>query len=169
VASEAGVESGFEVETMKPSSTKYKLSEPNNASSVRKRGRPRKASKTDDKDRDYWFGEVFIHYGWAWGTELVEVEPGEGETRRWDVLPLCLGREENIVPILKGEVQIPEDMHPRRKALLASILEVNINGRFEAGSRAFSVQRGSHARALRHGKGNVRRLKARERLSLRKA
>jgi len=107
-------------------------------STIRKRGRPRKSDRTESSEvqRSYWLGEVFFLDGWAWATELVEVEPEGGESRRWDSVPLCLGREEDVLPILKGRNEIPADMHPRRRALLESILEGNEYGRAEATTRA---------------------------------
>jgi len=133
------------------------------------KGRPRKASqRSEDKRRSYWLGEVFIDQGWGWGTELIETEPVDGR-RCWQALPLCLGREDDIVPILRGQRQIPDDMHQRRRALLESILEVNKRGGAEVAPGATGLQRGSHARAIRSRQRNARRLKAREGLSFRKA
>ena len=136
----------------------------------KQRGRPRKSSQDSGSEgRSYWLGEVFIDQGWAWATEVVEVEPGDGENRGWDAVPLCLGREEDILPILKGRKDIPDNMHPRRKALLESILEVNKHGGVEVAPGATGLQRGSHARATRSRQRDTRRLKAREGLSFRKA
>ena len=93
-----------------------------------RKGRPRRSGQDPrGEGRSYWLGEVFIDQGWTWSTELVEVDPVD-DRRRWQALPLCLGREDDIVPILKGHEQMPEDMHPRRGALLLSILEVNKYG-----------------------------------------
>jgi len=133
---------------------------------VLRRGRPRKADRANDEGRSYWFGEVFFDQGWAWGTELVEMDSTEG-MRRWQAFPICLGREETILPVVRGEKAIPDDMHERRKAVLKSILEVNDNGRVN--SRATGLQRGGNTRAIRYRQKDTRRLKARERLSLRKA
>lgn len=71
---------------------------------VKKRGRSRKdgsSRSSATRNRSYWLGEVFVDQGWVWGTELVEVDPLHGK-RRWEAGPLCLGREDDIVPILKG-------------------------------------------------------------------
>jgi hypothetical protein len=140
-----------------------------NALVVRKRGRPKKANQPDDKSRSCWFGEVFINDGWAWGTELVGVKPGKDETERWEAIPLCLGKEEDIVPVLKVQAQIPDDIHPRRRALLESILEVNGRGGIETNSRTAYIQRRSRPRTARHKQKDTRRLKARQGLSFRKA
>lgn len=135
----------------------------------RRRGRPKKAKQPDDKGRSYWFDEVFINDGWAWGTELVEIKPGKGEARRWEALPLCLGSEDEIVPVLKVQAQIPDDIHPRRRALLESILEVCKRGGVETNSRTTGLQRRSRPRTTRHRQKDARRLKARQGLSFRKA
>jgi hypothetical protein len=90
---------------------------------------------------EYWFDGVCIHDGWAWATEIVEVEPVDGR-RRWDTFPLCLGKDTEILPILKGDAPIPEDMHRRRRAVLELILGDNGNGRNEAAARAPRLQRG---------------------------
>ncbi len=159
----------IEVETMKTRSNENTLPYLQNAMVVRKRGRPKKANQPDDKGRSYWFDEVFINDGCVWGTELVEVKPNKGEARRWDALPLCLGREDDIVPTLKGDAQIPEDMHPRRRALLESMLEVYKRGGVETDSRTTGLQRRGHPRTTRHRQKDTRRLKARQGLSFRKA
>ena len=40
-----------------------------------RRGRPKKHGPSSKcEPRSYWFGEVFIDQGWAWGTELTEVD-----------------------------------------------------------------------------------------------
>jgi hypothetical protein len=73
--------------------------------------------------KSYWHGEVYIdEYGWAWGTEVSEMGPVGGK-KCWKTWPLCLGTASDVVPILKGNEPIPEEMHPRRKALLELILE----------------------------------------------
>jgi len=73
-----------------------------------RRGRPRKYSRQDSRgdSGSYWFGEVFVDQGWTWSTELIEVDPVDGK-RCWQALPLCLGREDDIIPILKGDRHIP--------------------------------------------------------------
>ena len=139
-------------------------------STIRKRGRPRKSghAESSEAQRSYWVGEVFFDQGWAWGTELVEVEPIDSR-RCWQVYPLCLGKEDEIVSILRGYKQIPDDMHPRRRALLASILEANEYGGVEVTPGATHLQRSGYAQAAGHRQKDARRLKAREGLSLLKA
>lgn len=134
-----------------------------------RRGRSRKSNdKSGDRGRSYWLGEVFVDQGWAWSTQLVEAKPVEGERRCWQAIPLCLGREDDIVPILKGERPIPDDMHPRRRFTLQQILEVNGHGRVEGALGATRVLRGGHARTLRNRQTHLRRLKTRAGLALRK-
>lgn len=133
------------------------------------RGRPKKRGPGSEYEpRSYWFGELFIDQGWTWGTEFVEVEPADGRSC-WQARPLCLGREDDIVPILKGQKPLPADLHPRQRALLASILEADEHGELEVIPRATRIQRSGYARAIRHRQKDARRLKAREGLSLRKA
>jgi len=80
-----------------------------------------------------------------------------------------LGKKDDIVPILKGQRPVPDDMHPKRRFLLQQIPEANEHGGVEANAGATSLQRGSHVRALGHRQRNLRRLKAREGFSLRQA
>lgn len=133
-----------------------------------RRGRPKKSGQDSRrKGRAYWFGEVSIDQGWAWLTELVGKETVDGN-QYWEAFPLCLGREDDIVPVLKDDGQIPEGMHPRQRALLESILETR-NGRIEGTPGEFGLQRRGNGRALRYRQKDIRRLKARESLSLREA
>ena len=72
-----------------------------------KRGRPRKDEARKSSGvlgRSYWTEDVqvFFNDGWAWGTELVEKEPRPPAIRCWECWPICLGREQDILPILKG-------------------------------------------------------------------
>lgn len=116
----------------------------------------------------FWFDGVFIDQGWCWGTELVEIEPVDGK-RRWNTFPICLGREHDIVPILKGDMDIPECMHPRRRAVLELILGDRNDGRDTLTSGASGLQRGRPIKSLRHRQKDIGRLATRERLSLRRA
>lgn len=138
----------------------------------KKRGRPRKdigSESPEMRGRTYWLGEVFFNDGWAWGTELAEKEPTPPAVKCWGCPPICLGREKDILPILKGERPVPQEMHPRRRAVLEKILEETQDGGIKTASGASGLQRGGNAGALRHRKRDARRLKAREGLSRRKA
>lgn len=140
-----------------------------NAANSSKRGRPRKNGKDSrGESYSYWLGEVFIDQGWAWSTELVETQPVDGG-KRWQAHPICLGTEDDVVPILKGDKQIPDDLNPRRRAILESMVEVNQHGRAEGALRASRLQRRGYARAFRHRQKDARRLKAREGLAFHKA
>lgn len=138
----------------------------------KKRGRPRKnigSESPEMRGRSYWLGEVFIDQGWAWGNDFVEKEPRAPLVRCRGTLPLCLGKEDDVIPILKGNEPIPEDIHPRRRAVLEKILEETQDGGIKTASGASGLQRGGNAGALRHRKRDARRVKAREGLSHRKA
>ena len=75
-------------------------------------------------DSMYYEGEeVCFHGGRAWAVELVEIEPMPDGKRRWDARALCLGKEADILPILRGKAPVPDNMHARRKAVLEGILE----------------------------------------------
>ena len=137
------------------------------------RGRPRKdkaSQGSEARSRSYWSedGQVFFNDGQAWATELVEADTTESR-KHSAVFPLYLGREEEILAILRGEKAIPKDIHHRRRAVLNSILEVSQIGRAEVANGAFGLQRGGHARATGHRQKDIRRLKAREGLPGRKA
>ena len=100
----------------------FPTAEPNG----KKRGRPRKADGdhgSEGRSHAYWSenGQFYFLGGWAWATELVETEPIDGGSR-WKAVPLCLGKEEHIAPILKGDKPIPEGMHFRRRAAVEEIL-----------------------------------------------
>lgn len=71
----------------------------------------------------YWIGEVFFNGGKAWATDLVEMQDTPDGRKQWDAKPICLGREADILPILKQGKSIPADMDERRKAVLEGIIE----------------------------------------------
>jgi len=84
-------------------------------------GRPKRYGKdARAESRSYWLNDVFIDQGWSWSTELVEGESVDGR-RCWRALPICLEKEDDVVPILTGHKQIPNDIHPRRRAVLESM------------------------------------------------
>ena len=140
-----------------------------------RRGRPRKLNSEQSdvpETRPRWSedGKVFFLDGWVWVTELVEKAPEPSAIRSWEGRPICLGREGIIIPILKGESPIPENMYPRCIVILEKILEdIDTNGRYEANPRAIGLQRRRLDRTLRHRQKDTRRLKAREGLSSRQA
>ena len=75
---------------------------PENVTGHIKRGRPKKTHlEPNHASSAYWLDEVFIDHGWAWATDLIETKPVDGR-RCWQALPLSLGREDDVVPILKG-------------------------------------------------------------------
>lgn len=113
----------------------------------------------------YWVNGVCIHHGFCWASELIEVESKGDELKRWDVRPICLGSESDILPVLKGKKPIPDDMCPRKRALLEQILEVE--DEFATGAR--SIPGGRPARSARAPKRSPRRAKTQQRLSLRQS
>ena len=133
-----------------------------------KRGLPGKCSQdAQDQPRSYWLGEVFLDQGWAWTLDLVDVQPEENEVRRRRVIPICLGMEEEVKPVLKGYSPIPDKMGPRHRTILARLLEAHDNGAVESTAGAYGIQRGSNARTTGNRQRHPRRLKARKGLSLR--
>lgn len=132
-----------------------------------KRGLPRKCSQdAQDQPRSYWLGEVFLDQGWVWTLALIEVQPGENESKRWQVVPVCLGMEEEVMPVLKGLSPIPDKFGPRCKTILARLLEAHDNGTVGSSAGAYSKRRGN-ARTTRDRQRYPRRLKARKGLSFR--
>ena len=120
---------------------------------------------SDKKTRDYWVGEVYIQEGWAQATELVERKTAGGE-KVFDVMPIRLGRAEDILPILQGKQRIPDDMHPRRRAVLESILEREGIGHGDTVPKRSSIQRRRHTRTFRYRERHARYATFGKRLSI---
>ena len=57
----------------------------------------------------------------------METESVEGR-KCWQALPLCLERENDVILVLKGNGHIPQNMHPRRRVPLKTILEASQDG-----------------------------------------
>lgn len=106
--------------------------------------------------------------GWAWANEFVEMEAKPPAVRCWDVRSICLGRKDDIIPILKGEKPILEDMSPRQIAVLEKILEVNGHGR-ELDTRAGGLERNRTVGVIRNRPKNARLSKGRKRVPRSKA
>ena len=102
-------------------------------------------------DSMYYEGEVCLHSGRAWAIELVEIEPTPDGRRRWDARALCLGKEGDILPILRGKAPIPEGIHPRRKAVLRGILERGQNERADREATNTKVKSTRGQRSVRSG------------------
>jgi len=95
-----------------------------NAAGGAKRGRPKKKDTGPNHiGHSYWVGDVFIVHGWCWTTDLVEVATDDGG-KYWEAVPLCLGSEGDILPVLRGQKPVPVDIHPRRRVALLEILGV---------------------------------------------
>lgn len=129
---------------------------------------------TEEKTPEYepitWSEDNMVMFldGWAWAEELIEKEAKPPAVRRWEVVPICLGREDDIRAILKGDKPIPDDMSPRRIAVIKKILEVTGYGR-ELDTGAGTVERSRAARAFRHRSKNARLSQDRKRIPRGKA
>ena len=66
---------------------------------------------------NYWIGEVEVDQGRCWTTVLVDTPDGKVVTTA-----LCLGKEQDIVPILKRKSPIPDNLNPKIMAVLMDIL-----------------------------------------------
>ena len=129
---------------------------------------------TEEKTREYepvtWSEDNMVMFldGWAWANELVEIEAKPPAVRCWDVRGICLGRKDDIIPILKGEKPIPEDMSPRKVAVIKKILEVNGHGR-ELDTGASGLERSRPARLIGNRSKNTRLSQGRKRVPRGKA
>lgn len=90
---------------------KKKVSQPRSA-------KPRRELR---HERVRWdeFGNVIID-GEVWATAFVP-DPKDPAIR--EVVPVCLGKEEDIMPILRGEKPIPPDIHPTKEHAIRLILK----------------------------------------------
>jgi len=61
--------------------------------------------------RDYWVGEVFFCDGHAWGVDE-------------SLKTLWLGKEEDILPVVKDEREMLNHLSPKQKLVLAQLLEI---------------------------------------------
>jgi len=124
--------------------------------SARRDRQKKDGRSSEDKRRSYWLGEVFVDQGWAWATELVQIEPLD-DGKRWQALPLCLGREADIIPILEGQGAVPQEMHPRRRQVLLEVREYIANHNARSDTRNDRTKRFSfRKRAGRGFRGNYR-------------
>jgi hypothetical protein len=116
-----------------------------------KRAEMTRQERIDSKEhQDYWLGDIFFTGGYGWGVD--------SESRT-----ICLGREENILPVLKGENPIPEDYPVKQRRVLAQILEdmeVRYAGTTET-RRSHSV-RSRPIGVIRHRQRHAGRPKARK-------
>jgi len=108
-------------------------------------------SKEQPKHRDYWVGEAFFAGGYGWGIDE-------------ELRTICLGKEEDIVPVLKGKANIPDSLSPRQRVVLSQILEdmeVTDAGATEVGGRR--PVRTRPIGVTRHRQKDSRRAKTRKR------
>jgi len=105
--------------------------------------------------RDHWVGEIFFTGGYGWGEDN-------------DLRTICLGREEDVLPALKGEKPIPEDYPLKQRRVLAQILEdmeVRYAGATE--TRRSRTVRSRPIGVIRHRQRHAGRPKARKGFSRR--
>lgn len=76
-----------------------------------------------------WVDDIFIDYGYVWATED-------------DLEPVCLGREEVVMPAYHRETPIPEDMKGARRRILQEMIEERSIDRFEHSVSGPSIRRG---------------------------
>lgn len=104
------------------------------------------------KVRTYWLDGLFFDQGKCWATNMIAA--GDG---RYEAEPLFLGEEPVIVPILKGDMVIPEDLHPQQRRILTEILGRREYERVsKPTTRAASLQRARLIRSPRHIARDVR-------------
>ena len=65
--------------------------------------------RQDGGRRSYWVGQVFVNQGICWATYLVETESTDSG-QHWNIRHVCLGSEDDIVPVLKGRKPVPADL-----------------------------------------------------------
>jgi hypothetical protein len=98
--------------------------------------------------RAYWLGQVYVLDGYCWGTHLIGNE----------FVNIPLGKECEIVPILKGQTQtIPDSLSSIQRTVLQRILEEE--GIEYAGSEITGdgLEGSGIVRASRDKEGNTRR------------
>ena len=124
---------------------------------------------TEEKTHEYepirWSDDNLVMFvdGWAWANELVEKEAKPPEVRRWEVVPICLGRKDDIIPMISGEKSIPDDMSPERVAVIRRIQEASEHVR-TLDTRTNSLERSRSPRSIGHSAKNARLSKSRKRL-----
>jgi hypothetical protein len=96
-------------------------------------------AREQKQHRDYWIGEVFFSQGRAWGVAKT-------------LKTVCLGREEDILSVVKDGREIPEYLSPTQRLVLAQLLELmeaeyggrKKTGRFSITERAGRSFRGQY-------------------------
>ena len=97
------------------------------------------------KCRSHWLDDIFVDQGWCWATERIEIDSDHA-----DLMPLCLGRKSEIVPILRDDKPIPEDIHPRRRAILEEILRAKEREHERVSNLTVRATRLQRGRLVRH-------------------
>lgn len=124
--------------------------------------------KLEKDHRSYWLGDVFMDQSLAWVVDERVIGNHHYELRN-----LCLGKEAEVVPILKRDKPIPDNMHARRRAVLMQILETDQISQKEPGDAGATTTRRRRAERrgftwfTRYRKKDARRTKAGQRFSYR--
>lgn len=118
----------------------------------------------------YWIGDVCIHDGWCWWSYFVEIEPTKDGRMRWKEQIKTMGKEETIVPILKGLTEAPEELCQWVKDVIEQIRTGEEKGDND-GVPAKSTQRSVHgartARGSRNQSKHIRHTTKRKRSTIR--
>lgn len=106
---------------------------------------------TEDKAQQaYWIGQVYVLDGKCWGRDLRRKVDKKGISYL-DVVNVCLGNEEDIVPILKGESplgNLPDDADGYKRIVLRRILDEDEVEYVRSDIAERSVERGRAAKPL---------------------
>ncbi len=109
-----------------------------------------------EKPRAYWYKGVYFLDGQAWGTFVPKV----GEVKSsW------LGKEEEIKPVLDGQVAMPANLSAIQRQILEEILEEEGIGKEPTTERG--VERRRTANPLGNKEGNAGHPATRQRVSSR--
>lgn len=106
-------------------------------------------------------GLVDIIDGYCWYDDIREDGVNEEGNNKNAVVPVCLGLESEIRPILEGKQPIPDTMSPGKQNLLHRITEVKEVGTPIGEQR---IQRGSTAGTSRNRTRNTEFSKTRQRV-----
>ena len=101
------------------------------------------------------------------GEEMCEID-SHCWTSGYDLKPVYLGKSEDILPVLRGEKEIPAETHPTTKRLLVDILEELNDGRAKESTGTPDLSRASGNGVARDRAKSPRYIKERKRPSLHK-
>ena len=108
---------------------------------------PKNAARRPETSPRYWVEDrVEVIDGYAWADFIPQ---------RGNIIPVCLGKAEDVVPAARGDTPVPEELSGMRRAILEEALEEVKEERKPEDStvRRFSFQRvaarGPRARSRR--------------------